>query len=336
MPGQSRVVSKTVTERAGDCSAAFDVVCFGEPMYEFSQIPGKSREYLQGFGGDTMNCAIAASRQGARVAYVSRVGDDAFGHQMFRLWEREGIDSSAVKLDPDAHTAVYFISHGEAGHTFSYLREHSAASRFCVDDLPVAMLQGTRFFYTSGITQAISNSAREAVFAAFKIARDAGASIVFDANFRPALWSIDEARDVIGSTIALTDYFLLSLEDAQSLTGLVEPDPILDWCVGAGAGVVILKLGAEGAVYRNGDVKGMASGFPVRAVDATGAGDCFAGSLMARLSQDNDLDKAVTYACAAAALTCTGFGAVDPVPRSGEVLGLISTRDGQTNRETTR
>jgi len=54
----------------------FDIVSFGEPMYEFSQIPGKTREYLQGFGGDTMNCAIAAARQGARVAYVTAVGDD--------------------------------------------------------------------------------------------------------------------------------------------------------------------------------------------------------------------------------------------------------------------
>ena len=74
-----------------DASApAFDVVCFGEPMYEFSQIPGKSREYLQGVGGDTMNCAIAASRQGARVAYVCRIGEDAFGREMPALCAHPG------------------------------------------------------------------------------------------------------------------------------------------------------------------------------------------------------------------------------------------------------
>jgi 2-dehydro-3-deoxygluconokinase len=313
-------------QRAASNAAKFDVVTFGEPMYEFSQIPGELRKYLQGFGGDTMNCAIAAARQGARVAYVSRVGDDEFGRQMFRLWEREGIDASAVKLDPDAHTAVYFISHGDGGHTFSYLRKNSAASRFGVDDLPVATLQATRFFHTSGITQAISDSACEAAFAAIELARGAGSQVVFDANVRPALWPVERARHIIGSTIPLSDYFLLSLEDAELLTGLVQPDAVLDWCIAAGAGVAILKLGAEGAIYCDGSVKRKVSGFAVEAVDATGAGDCFAGALMARLSMDEELVAAVTYACAAAALTCTDFGAVDPLPRSAEVLNLIATR----------
>lgn len=315
--------------RGDDPGARFDVVSFGEPMYEFSQIPGKAREYLQGFGGDTMNCAVAAARQGARVAFVSRVGEDEFARQMFRLWEAEGIDASGVRTDPQAHTAVYFISHGQAGHTFSYLRKNSAASRFSVDDLPAAMLQSTRFFYTSGITEAISISARQAVFAAIDMARRAGAKVVFDANFRPALWSVDDARSVIRSTIPLTDYLLLSLEDAQSLTGLADPDAILEWCIAAGARVVILKLGPEGAVYTDGGIRKTVDGFKVNAVDATGAGDCFAGSLMARLSVNDELDAAVTYACAAAALTCTGFGAIDPVPHSEVVLKLIVARDEQ-------
>jgi len=313
-----------------DSSGCFDIVSFGEPMYEFSQIPGTAREYLQGFGGDTMNCAIAAARQGARVAYVSRVGNDEFGRQMFRLWEREGIDASAVKVDPEAHTAVYFISHGEAGHTFSYLRKNSAASRFGVDDLPVGLLRTTRFFHTSGITEAISNSACEAVFSAVELARSAGARIVFDANVRPALWTAERAREIVGKTVPLSDYFLLSLEDAQILTGFVEPDSVLDWCAQTGAGVAVLKLGAEGAIYSEDGVKRKVDGFTVQAVDATGAGDCFAGSLMARLSMNDELDAAVTYACAAAALTCTGYGAVDPLPPSDKVFELVGSRGGRS------
>lgn len=314
------------TKQAAASNRQFDIVSFGEPMYEFSQIPGKAREFLQGFGGDTMNCAIAAARQGARVAYVTRVGDDEFGRQMFQLWEREGIDASAVKVDPEAHTAVYFISHSSAGHTFSYLRKNSAASRFGVEDLPVDLLKSTKFLFTSGITQAISDSAREAVFAAVEVARSGGAQIVFDANIRPALWRAEQAREVIGKTLPSVDYFLVSLEDGEMLAGSAEPDRVLDWCKQAGAGAIVLKLGAEGAIYSDGGVKRKVSGFRVRAVDATGAGDCFAGSLMARLSADDTLAAAVNYACAAAALTCTGYGAVDPLPRSREVVDLIRTR----------
>ena len=97
----------------------FDLVSLGEPMYEFSQVAGEERRWLQGFGGDTSNAAVAAARQGAKVAYVTRLGDDAFGRDFLGLWEREGIDTSGVGIDPEAHTGVYFISYGPQGHVFS-------------------------------------------------------------------------------------------------------------------------------------------------------------------------------------------------------------------------
>jgi len=68
---------------------AIDIVSLGEPLYEFSQVPGENRKYLQGFGGDTSNASIAAARQGAQVAYVTRLGDDEFGKQFLALWRRK-------------------------------------------------------------------------------------------------------------------------------------------------------------------------------------------------------------------------------------------------------
>ncbi len=62
-----------------------DVVALGESMYEFSQVPGQPRHYLQGFGGDTANCAVAAARQGARVAYITKLGDDPFGREFLSM-----------------------------------------------------------------------------------------------------------------------------------------------------------------------------------------------------------------------------------------------------------
>src|SRR5580704_12474197 len=107
----------------------FDVVALGEPMIEFNQTRGSSNEYLQGFGGDTSNCVIAASRLGAAVAYMTRLGDDTFGRLFLELWKREHVDVRAVGIDASAHTGVYFVTHGASGHEFSYLRAGSAASR---------------------------------------------------------------------------------------------------------------------------------------------------------------------------------------------------------------
>jgi 2-dehydro-3-deoxygluconokinase len=303
---------------------AFDVVSLGEPMYEFSQIPGEGNRYLQGYGGDTMNCAIAAARQGARAAYVTRLGDDEFGRQFLSLWRREGVDASGVGIDAQAHTAVYFITHGPDGHVFSYLRKGSAASRMQPADLPLPLLRSTRYFHASGISQAISESACDTVFAAAEAARAAGARFVYDCNLRPRLWPAARAAAVVRATLPLAAYVLLSLEDARFLCGLEQPGAIIDWCHRAGAPVVVLKLGAEGVMASDGQRSERLAGIPVRSVDATGAGDCFAGALMARLAQGDDFREGLRYANAAAALTTTGYGAVAPLPRPDAVMRLLA------------
>lgn len=301
----------------------YDVVSLGEPLYEFSEVPGRSREYLQGFGGDTSNCAIAAARQGARVAYITRLGNDEFGRQFLQLWKQEGIDVSCVQTDPAAHTAVYFISQGPQGHSFSYLRAGSAASRMRPEHVPLEPLRSTRYFHASGISQAISDSACDAVFAASRIARQAGAQFVYDANIRPRLWSAQRAAAIVSATMACADLFFLSLEDAQVLCEASDPNAILDWCHERGAHCTVLKLGPDGAVASNGHRRWKVDSYRVKAVDATGAGDCFAGATMARLAAGDSLEAALRYASAAAALTCAGFGAVAPLPGPDAVSALM-------------
>ncbi|MEO8158463.1 MAG: sugar kinase [Betaproteobacteria bacterium] len=302
---------------------ALDVVSLGEPLYEFSQMPQARERYLQGFGGDTMNCAIAAARQGARVAYVTRIGDDEFGRQFLQLWRDEGLDISGVAIDGHAHTAVYFISHGAAGHVFSYLRKDSAASRMDAAGLPLDLIRRARYFHTSGISQAISDSARDAVRAALDAANDAGATFVYDANLRLRLWPLARAREVITATAARADYFLLSMEDAEALCGERDTDAIIDWCHRAGARNVALKLGADGVIGSDGRRRERIAGCKVECVDATGAGDCFAGALIARMAAGDDLWRGLRFANAAAALATTGYGAVAPLPRPEAVRRLL-------------
>ncbi|HKQ25214.1 MAG TPA: sugar kinase [Burkholderiales bacterium] len=304
--------------------ARMDIVSLGEPLYEFSQIPGDSGRYLQGFGGDTMNCVIAAARQGAKAGYVTRLGDDEFGRQFLQLWRAEGLDTSGVTIDPQAHTAVYFITHGVDGHVFSYLRKGSAASRMQPANLPLELIRQAKFFHTSGISQAISDSACDTVFAAVEAARGAGVSVAYDSNLRLRLWPLARARAVVRATIVLADYFLLSMEDAEALCGRKDVDAILDWCHEAGAKVVALKLGAAGVVGSDSERREKIAGHAVNCVDATGAGDCFAGALLARMAAGDDFWEGLHYANGAAALATTGFGAVAPLPRPDAVRRLLA------------
>src|SRR6188768_3205694 len=106
--------------------ATVDILALGEAMVEFNQTgAADGRLYLQGFGGDTSNFAVAAARQGARAGYVSALGDDVYG----------------------AFTAVYFVTHDAAGHHFSFFRRGSAASRMGPAQLPHAQIAAAQVLH---------------------------------------------------------------------------------------------------------------------------------------------------------------------------------------------
>ena len=303
----------------------FDLVALGEPLLEFNQTHAGGDQYLQGFGGDTSNCVIAAARLGAATAYVTRLGDDAFGRKFLALWQRERVDATGVAIDAEASTGIYFVSHGGGGHEFSYLRAGSAASRMRPADLPHAVIGSTRVLHVSGISQAISASACDTVFAAIDSARKAGARISFDSNLRPKLWPVQRARAVIVATMALCDWFLPSLDEAMQLSGIDQPEAILDWCHAQGAPIVVLKMGRDGAWVSTGALREHIPGIRVDAIDATGAGDCFDGAFAARIVAGDTPPVAACYANAAAALATTGYGAVAPLPRHADVTALLAS-----------
>lgn len=304
-----------------------DILAYGEPLLEFNQrpaAPGEPALYLKGHGGDTSNAAIAAARQGASVGYVTGIGADAFGQDFLALWAAEGVDASTVKIDPAAHTGIYFVTHTEKGHAFTYFRAGSAASRIAPSDMPEAAIRATRIFHLSGISQAISGSAADAGFHAIALARAAGVRVSYDTNLRLRLWDIARARAVIHAAIGMCDVALPSYDDAVALTGLEDADAIADFYLRLGAPLVALKLGRDGVLLAEAAGRTRIAGHTVNAVDATGAGDTFAGAFLARLVAGDAPLAAATYANAAAALATTGYGAVAPIPRAEAVRAFLA------------
>ena len=315
-----------------------DVAALGEAMVEFNQTSPEQPQYLQGFGGDTSNATIAAARAGVRTAYLTRLGDDLFAKQLRQLWQTEGVNTAGVEQDAQAPTGIYFVTHGPDGHTFSYRRVDSAASKMNVTWLsgtPAAIIGRAKWLHVSGISLAISEQACNTVFAAIDIARRSGTMVSFDSNLRLKLWSIERARIHIANTVSRCDLFLPSLEDMTALTGLTDPEAITRWSHDQGVPRVVLKLGAQGALVS--EQRLPASGkskppqyesvlIPGRAanmIDAGGAGDCFCGNILARLSLGDDLTTAARYANAAAALAVQNWGAVACLPTAQQVQAVL-------------
>lgn len=303
---------------------SIDILALGEPMVEFNQTgDGGGSLYLQGFGGDTSNAAIAAARQGARVGYISALGDDVYGGMLRELWTREGVDHGGVRTDPQAFTAVYFVTHDDKGHHFSFFRKGSAASRMRPEDLPANHIRGAKVLHLSGISAAISDSACDTCFAAIDIAHQAGAKVSFDTNLRLKLWPIARASAVMRELIRQSDICLPSFEDISAISGLTDADALADFCLGLGAKTVALKLGDKGALVADGKTRFKVAPHPCKPVDATGAGDTFAGSLLARIVAGDELQAAARYASVAAALSTEGYGAVAPIPRAEQVRAAL-------------
>lgn len=301
--------------------ATLDIIAMGEPLVEFvcTDPDGEARTYRKGFGGDTSNAAIAAARQGAKVGYITALGQDEFGDALIELWHEENVDTAAIVRSETAASGVYFVRPHASGRQFSYLRANSAASQFSSQDLNPGYIASARILHVSAISQAISHSMRDAVSEAISLARKSDVLVSYDTNLRLKLWSLDEAKSAIFKAMASTDIAFPSDDEAEILTGLKSPDDMINHFLGLGVKIVVLKRGASGAIIATKDRQETVSPTPVKAIDSTGAGDAFAGSFLAYYCETGDPFEAGHRAAQVAAGTVAGYGAIEPIPHRSQI-----------------
>lgn len=298
-----------------------DILTLGEALIEFMRLPDEGARvlYERGFGGDTSNAAIAAARQGASVGYLSAVGDDLFGQELRSLWRAEGVSAAHVTTRAGDPTGAYFVQPHASGRNFSYARRGSAASLYGPDDVPAAAIADARVLHSSGLSQAISPTMRAAVRRGAELARASGTLVSFDTNLRLNLWSLEEARAAAEEILPLADIVFPSDDEAEQLTGLTDPDAILDHYLGYGAQIVALKRGAQGVRIATPASRTDIPPALSNPVDSTGAGDSFAGAFLAYFLETGDVLHAGQLAAKVAAGTVSGFGAISPIPRRDQL-----------------
>lgn len=281
--------------------------------------------FKRGWGGDTSNFAVAVARLGGRAGYLCRLGDDEFGRSFLDLWRREGVDASGVIVEKDSFTAVYFISLMEGGgHDFTYYRSNSAASRYTIDDLDRDYIGNAKVLHSSGISLAVSQSVREAVFEAVDLCRATGGIFSFDLNFRPKLWPVNTARAVMEYALRRADLVFASIGDMKLLYGMDDLHTCVEKLRGFGVGTVVVKLGEEGCLVATDGASFHSPGIRVDVVDTTGSGDAFDGAFVVGHMEGWSLEETADFANAVGALTATGYGAVAPIPTREEAFDLMT------------
>ncbi|WP_086778253.1 sugar kinase [Streptomyces griseus] len=265
---------------AGTASAATttDVVCLGESMVTFlpSQ-PGRLADvpsFGRGIGGAESNVACALAAAGHRAAWVGRVGADGFGEHLVETIAGYGVDTSAVRRDPDRPTGIYFRTATDRGtdtHEVAYYRAGSAASAMSPANVPYEELFAGRILHLSGITAALSADCL-ALLRELTAARPGRPLVSFDVNHRPHLWRGGDAdASVLLELARRSDLVFVGEDEAEEAWGIVGAEAIR--AALPEPSVVVVKRGSAGAtVFASGLRPGPRSSIAGGAENAPGAG----------------------------------------------------------------
>ncbi|HUA29754.1 MAG TPA: sugar kinase [Streptosporangiaceae bacterium] len=298
---------------------------FGESMALFRADPAESlrtaRRFSRSIAGAESNLAIGLCRLGCLAGWFGRVGDDPLGLGVLDTLRGEGVDVSRAAVDGDANTGVLVRdTHGERRIDVVYARHGSAGSRLSVADIDQAYLASARVLHVTGITPALSRTAREATAEAVRLAADAGVAVCFDPNLRRRLWpDMDVARRMLLPLLESAQIVLAGHAEAMALTGQATPGKAGRWLADHGAMTVAVKLGADGALGIRDGQSYHGQALAVHPVDPIGAGDAFDAAFLAAWLRGADLADCVDDGNLAAGLSIQVSGDIEGLPYRREM-----------------
>jgi 2-dehydro-3-deoxygluconokinase len=292
-------------------SRPVDVLTLGETMIRlvpkgFTRLE-EAQELECRIGGSESNVAVALTRLGLQVVWISKLPANSLGVMIERRVRSFGVDTSRVIWEEGGRAGVYFIEPGASPRPARVLydRANSAASRLMPPEIDWTALDAVRHLHLTGITPALSDACRATVARALAEARERGCTTSFDVNYRARLWTADAARQALDPLLSGVDLLITPLADAQLLWGLSADGEAAATALRErfGARAAVVTMGGEGALCHDGQVRTVGS-FPVREIDRVGAGDAFDAGLIYGFLRD-DLDLGMAYGMAMAALKHT-------------------------------
>lgn len=307
------------------------LLLIGEPMGLFiAQQTGpleSAASYAFSIAGAEFNVAVGMRRLEHKVGYFTKLGDDPFGKRVIHTMDANGISTDLITVTSERTTGFMLKSKVEHGDPdIFYYRKNSAASTLCPDDIDRLDMEAYDGVHITGITPALSKSAREATVALVQKAQARRMTVSFDPNLRPQLWSSRE--DMIQFTNGLaarSDIFMPGIQEAEILCGCTEPEKIGDFYLASGAKTVVIKLGARGSYYATDTDCAFVPGYQVsQVVDTVGAGDGFAAGILSALRENLSYKEALLRGNAVGAIQVTSIGDNDGLPTRKELEDFMA------------
>ena len=314
----------------------FDLITLGELLIDFTESgmsENNQRLFEQNPGGAVANVACAASRLGIKTSFIGKVGNDMHGAFLALTLRNIGVNTDNLIMSDEFFTTLAFVALSKNGErVFSFARKPGADTYLEVKDIHDELLSQCKIFHVGSLSMT-DNPAREATLHAVKTAKNYGAIISYDPNYREMLWkSKSDAMIHMRSILQYADLVKISDEETILLTGYEHPQEALQYLLSNGARIAVVTLGDKGAMLGFNEMYVEIPAFKVHeVVDTTGAGDAFWGAFLSRILKGVPIDalnidtitEYVRFSNAAAALCVTKRGAIPAMPTDGEIRKLI-------------
>lgn len=310
-----------------------EIVTFGESMVLFNPDTTGPLRYVHNFNksiaGAESNVAIALARLGHHVGWFSKIGDDEFGRYIKAIIRGEGVDVSRVVTDPHNNTGLLFKERfAHVNPNVYYYRKNSAASNMVIKDLDFDYIKSSKILHVTGITLALSPSARETVFKAVEFAKANNVLVSFDPNIRLKLWRIEEARPTLLEMAKLADIIFPGQDEGRLLLGTEDPKEIAREFLDMGCKIVAVKLGKEGCYLAKQEEDEFVTGYIVeKPEDTVGAGDGFAAGFLSGVLQNFSLRGCGQLANAVGAMATLVRGDMEGFPTLQQVQRFMGTEE---------
>jgi len=313
-----------------------DIVSIGEPLIQLNAVdtgPIRYNNYFEKHvAGAELNFCVGVRRSGFSSGLIGRVGDDEFGLNVMQYLAGERVDTTQVGIVKNSYTAVYFIQRGypvPGKSILYYYRKDSAGSKLCPDDVKESYLKNARLVHLTGITPALSDTAREAWLKMLDIASKIEGWVSLDTNIRPVLWKEGEAREILKPAAEKSDILLTDPDDMKILYGSGDTNELAKELLGKGVKIVVVKLGPEGSIAYSKDGIYRHSNYQVPVVDPVGAGDAFASLFVSNILKGRSIETALEAATVAGSLVVTRRGDNENIPSEEDIKSFLSSIRGE-------
>jgi 2-dehydro-3-deoxygluconokinase len=279
-----------------------------------------ARSFTYGIGGAESDVAMGVARLGGEATWLGRVGRDSTAALIVARIAAAGVRTLAVADDSFTGLMVRHRRSGEFRQV-DYHRAGSAGAHLTATDVPLAEVRNAAVVHVTGITPALSETCRAAVFHAVEAARQARVPVSVDVNYRGKLWSRFDAAPVLRDLVSRADIVFASPDEAALF---VAGDDLLGDLARLGPAEVILKDGGRGCTAQIEGERHTVPALPVTVVDPVGAGDAFAAGYLAdRMAGEAPLQR-LTTAIAVGAFAVTVPGECDGLPDRAELAALTA------------